>query len=567
MVRPRRHRIALALVGLCGPAFACVSDLPAPAPVDGSSGTAGASSDGETMGSGGGDAGTGGDTDGSGPDPDLPPPPDPGDPGGEACSELICLPCGNGLGCAEVDAGEYVDDSCCAEGDTLVWRGRGSGAEVVDLETDGVLTVTCGGFGAAIDDISDPANPETIGGASSRCQRAAFGPVLPTGEKVLYLAHHGDTWVPNPFLATYLIPPDGGDVVEIDAQYDGTVLHEGLVYDDGLIYNAAHGGGLRVYRVDERGIPSFVRAIDGFENAIKPLLLDGYLYVADGAGGVKVLSLADRENPSLVATIPTFGLARDLDGADGRLYVAKGGEGVDVFDVSDPSAPFEVGHLTARGSVQAVDVDGDILAIAAWSHVAVHDATTLQLLGTERVRHTPQFEQDLGIVARDGIVQVGEWEGLHVLEYVPGLIAPDIWVEQEIFEFSAEEEDSAVVVVRNRGYLDLWVPQIEAQTDGEGSVFWADAETLSVPPGESRAFEVGFTPPATDRGTGILSLTTNDPDETQSPMVVPLRASVSNRLDIGDRIDERFAFLDPTGQDRVENLEGHVVVLAYFALF
>ena len=35
----------------------------------------------------------------------------------------------------------------------------------------------------------------------------------------------------------------------------------------------------------------------------------------------------------------------------------------------------------------------------------------------------------------------------------------------------------------------------------------------------------------------------------------------------GDRLDESFAFLDPTGANQLAGLEGQVVVLAYFALF
>lgn len=543
------------LVAVVG--VSCGADVPAPtgggtaAESAGSGGDVGPGSNGDDTA-----PGSGGE---SGPGPDVPDRDDPDDP----CVGLDCLPCGNGIGCAE--EGAFLGSTCCTEGDPLTYRAPGSGAEVVDVETDGVLTITCGGFGASVDDVAG--EPRTVGGASSRCQRIAFGPVLPGGEKIFYLAHHGDTWVPNPFLGTYRYDPAIEEVAEVDVQYEAAVLYEGLAYHAGILYVAAHGGGVRVYRTDERGVPAFARAVDGFENAIKLAVADAHLYVADGNGGVGVLSLAQPESPAPVASIPTRGLSRDLDVANGRLFVAQGGEGVTVFDIADPQAPVEIEHFRAHGSVQAVDVDGDILALAAWSHVAVYDATTLVLLGTERVRPTPQFEQDLGVAVHDGVVHVGEWEGLHVLEHHPGRVAPDILVEQEIFEFSADRADSAVVVVRNRGYLDLSVSGIEAQTDGDGDVFWADADTLSVPPGEARAFEVGFEPPPTLQGTGTVSLTSNDPDHTQRPMVVPLRAAASDKLDVGDRLDERFAFLDPTGQDRVENLDGHVLVLAYFALF
>jgi len=88
-----------------------------------------------------------------------------------------------------------------------------------------------------------------------------------------------------------------------------------------------------------------------------------------------------------------------------------------------------------------------------------------------------------------------------------------------------------------------------------------------VPPKQGRAFEVAFTPPAPESGQGSLILHSDDPDSTQSPMSVLLVARDSPGLDVGDTLTEEFAFLDPAGSPDLSGLEGHVVVLAYFALF
>ena len=48
---------------------------------------------------------------------------------------------------------------------------------------------------------------------------------------------------------------------------------------------------------------------------------------------------------------------------------------------------------------------------------------------------------------------------------------------------------------------------------------------------------------------------------------LPIRVGDSSLIDVGDQIGSMFGFLDPNGAGQVSGLEGHVVVLAYFALF
>ena len=91
---------------------------------------------------------------------------------------------------------------------------------------------------------------------------------------------------------------------------------------------------------------------------------------------------------------------------------------------------------------------------------------------------------------------------------------------------------------------------------------------LSLDPGQALAFEVSFTAEAEQGPTAaLLEIVSNDPDDDQSPHVLPVDATDSDRLDVGDPIGADFGFLDLEGTGEVENLEGHVIVLAYFALF
>ena len=433
----------------------------------------------------------------------------------------------------------------------MAYLGTQVAAEAVDIEVRDGLAILCGGFGARINRFISAQDFEHVGSAGERCQHAAIGP------DTFWIAHHGDTWVTTPLLAAFRLEDD--QPVELGRISDPDILFEGLHYRDKLLYAATHAGGVRIYDVSGDGVPVFVDVVDGFVNAQKIASEGETLYVSDGAGGVKVLSLADPLAPTHVTTIDTVGLARDLDVRGGRLVVALGGDGVASYDVTDPASPVLHGTIDPRGSAQGVALTEDTIAIAAWSHVAVYDRETLQLLGTQRVRLTPQFEQDLGVAVEGNLVHVAEWEGHHVIRYQPGLVAPDLWVEDELLAFDPENPRDKAVVIRNRGYLDLDIDDIDAQ----GDAFDSNLYYVRVPPREATAIEVSFTPPAD--GTEDLALHSNDPDGQQTPHRVPLSALPTDKIGIGDKLTEEFAFLSPTGT--LEGLEGHVTVIAYFALF
>jgi hypothetical protein len=118
------------------------------------------------------------------------------------------------------------------------------------------------------------------------------------------------------------------------------------------------------------------------------------------------------------------------------------------------------------------------------------------------------------------------------------------------------------VVVRNRGDLPLQIGEIKSTDDA----FTPSAAALQVPPGQGDFFEVTYAPPASS-GQQTLCLASNDPDPQDAVFKLGLLAQGNSRLGVGDALDDSFAFLDPSGQNQVAGLNGHVVVLAYFALF
>jgi hypothetical protein len=485
----------------------------------------------------------------------------------EACDEcvgLACLACSYNEQCAP--AGPFVGDGCCAFGDPLQRSATTSGSEVVDIESDDTFVWACGGFGARISNISNPDKPTYVGSASSRCQRIGIGPLINGDTRIFYLAHHGDSWVSQPHLWTYHLKP-GGQPQLVDTKTDPDVLYEGLLWHDGYLYVANHSNGLRIYQTDDEGIASVNSTIGGFSNAWKIARSGDYLYIADATGGIKVVDITEPEFASMVAAVETNGAARDVDAYENRLYVALGGDGFDVLDISVPDKPVIIKHVETLGSVQDIDRDGNLLGIANWSHVTLRDASNYHLLATERVRDFPHFEEDLGIVVSGQHVIIGEWEGVHILKHVPGYIAPDIWIEEELLAFQSDAPNARALIIKNRGLVELDITHIEIQnSDG----FEMDKSELVIPPGGAGVVEIVYTPPAdaTFKVNTQISLFSNDPDPGQSPYRLHVVAGKSaTKLDVGDQLNNSFGFLDPDGLNDVQGLKGHVTVLAYFALF
>jgi hypothetical protein len=468
---------------------------------------------------------------------------------GEDFAGLAELPCARQVACAEP---LHLGDTCCAWGDALVSEGQLSGHETVDVETDGRWVVACGGFGAAI---SSATSGRLVGSVTERCQRAAFGTDTDTG-RVLYLAHHGDSWVPTPHLTTVRL--DATDALLESILEEPDVLYEGMAWRDDRLYVATHAGGLRTYATDDRGLPTHLATLTGFDNAKKVALGPAHAYVSD-TERITVVDLSDPDAPALLGFVPTAGEPRDLDRVGDRLYVALGNDGVQSFDLSDPAVPAPLVHVDHGGSAQGVAANADRVALANWDHAAVLDPETLALLATERVEPYPGFEQDLGIALDEDLLFVGEWLGTHVVRHRPGYVAPDIWVREELLGFDGDVAGTQTLHVSNRGPLSL-----ELRVRSEDTWLSTSGVTWLLAPGEEVEVPVAYDPPArTD--TSLLELRSNDPD--QVPLLVPVHTLDSDLLDVGDTLPDAFGFLDPTGAGDVDNLRGQVWLLAYFALF
>ena len=482
------------------------------------------------------------------------------------CEGIACLPCGQGGSTACGGFGQPIPGTCCTIGDPLLYLAKGQAAEAVDVEADDTYAYLCGGFGVRVNKISNPSAPKMVDSKLGRCQRIGLGPTLTNGNRVVYFAHHGDSWVSSPFMATHHMQPTD-QLIEVNRITDDQILFEGLRWHQGHLYVGAHGGGVRVYVTDDQGIPSLLTVVAGFENAWKIDAAEGVAWVADMEGGLKVLDISAPADTQVVQSLATPGAARDVVGHNGRVYVALGGNGIAVFDAADPQALVLDDLLDVGGSAQAVAAQGSVLAVGAWSHLAAYDTATLALLGTEDVKFYPQFEQVFGVAVQGDILYAAEWEGLHIVQHMPGQVAADLWIQEELLDFGIGAKPTRGVLVRNRGHIDLVISSIEAQPADKFSV---EPTQMTVAPGGVGLFEVTFTPPTSSsfNVTGTVKLKSNDPDPGQNPFQMKLTAGASgSQINVGEPIGQDFAFLDPTGANQLSNVKGNVVVLAYFALF
>lgn len=489
--------------------------------------------------------------------PDQTPPPPPPPPSELVCEKgKTCPACVDGQS-ACAPRGPFIGKTCCTLGDSVQPIGQAQGNEVVDVESDGTYLISCGGFGADISKLSPSGSPVFIDTKTARCQRIAFGPKIGSAQ-IVYIAHHGDSWVAIPQLTTLSIQADGL-VTQVNLIEDKDVLFEGMVFHDGVLYVAAHDGGVRVYNVDAKGAPVFARRVVGpIKNAWKLAADSDTLYVADAEAGLVLFDINDKTTPKAGKVVVTNGTPRDVTVEGSRAYVAMGASGVDVFDITNAAAPKRITTLATRGSAQAVTIVGEVLAIASWNHIALHDTTTWALLGLERTRI--EFEQDLGIATIDKTrFVVGEWEGMHLFRYFEGFVGPTMWIEDDSLSLNPQQPSRAVIV-ENVGVLPLKVTSIKIN-DKAYTVF---PTTLDVPPGDKGSFEVSRPAPAPSTQSQI-DIETNDPDPRRARDKLNVTVRDGVQLDIGDSIGADFGFLDAT-QD-INNLRGKVIVLAYFALF
>ena len=447
----------------------------------------------------------------------------------------------------------------------------GSPVETVGVHIVDDMAFTCGGFGMDAFRIGS-SGYTGLGSALTRCQNILAGGSTSDGQRVLYVSHHGDAYVPTGGLYVVQADPDTGHLaVTQSIEEIGTSFEGGTIVGDRL-WIGLHGAGVRRYDIGPEGTLTEVDTLtEGFDNAWRMTHDGATLYVADGNDGLKIV---DPGTGAVIGAASTAGFAKDVVVTNGMAFVAASTLGVHVFDVSDPTSPTSLDVVFTHGT--ALDValfgGGQRVAVANLVDVTVIDASDPQSVqvvavdrGTDKSGQTPRH---LSIGADDDIIAAGEWLGLGMLRWVDGPAGPEFHAERQTLSVGGVDvgasADVAVNIV-NRGPAQLEITSAVLQTD----VFTVSPTTLSIAAGEMLGLALTFTPSKAGEVSETLTLTTNDPDE-QRVVIDVVGNPTSAGLNVGDALTDDFDFLDvasPAGDQEIGNLQGNVLLLAYFATF
>lgn len=477
---------------------------------------------------------------------------------------------GDGDFCADPDPQDWPDPVVHlsrAEGDTFI--------EILDVVSDEDLVFACTGTqGLTIWDVADPQQTRMLvemvapSGLSSatfpRCQHFARQP----GTDRAVITSRGDEIQPTPWLFTYDVS-DPENPVELKG-WSGDHSIEGAVFHGERIIAAAHGSGVVVF--EDQGGDDLVEVgsyADQQSDAWLPLVIGDVLLVAEGATGLRTYDLSGG-TPDLMATLELSGSSKDVV-VDGDIAYVASSNFINVVDVSDPANPELLSETTTLGTTLAIaKAQGDMVVTAEWDEIRGYDVSdplmpTLAFSDTVPVvAGISTYTRVLGIDARpsDGRIYAGEWEGLHIYEQRSLEPSPDIWTlrHQNFGVVELGESEDRVVVLHNLGDAPLRIFDV----GGTNPEFEVDPTCLEVPPGESRAVEVTYTPSDLAQGADTLVFLTDDPDETLFTLDV-----IGNVMgaDVGDPFPEFELFDLDGGLWNNQALEGKVTILAYFATF
>ncbi len=445
--------------------------------------------------------------------------------------------------------------------------------ETVGMTSVDELVVTCGGFGMDLFDASSGQLTwlTNIQGVP-RCQNVEVGPTLPTGEIIIFASNHGDAYSPAPAIFTVVVDPsDDFAVTFTNATIVSDISVEGLAWDAaaGSLLVAAHSHGVLRYAMVDTGVLELDGETDDnlFSNAWRLAIAGNMVAVADGGSGLRLLNRVDL---STIAVVGTAGFAKDVVVINNLAYVAVSSLGVEVWSIADPFNPTLVQTIFTHGSTLDLAKlgGGSHVAVANWQDLTVIATSTGNITATDRGGITAKEPRVLAVTASGARLFFADWLGVGELVFDPTLAAPQIHVDRRTIALPSAAPGAVASVtlgVSNHGHLPLTVPSIVAST-ADWSI---SPSNFVLQPGESIPVNVSFTGTGTTSTFDLLSIASNDPDESLTTLTLWSNIS-STGLAVGGQLDSRFDFLDvgaPEPDQSIANLSGNILVLAYFATF
>ncbi|MEY2983013.1 MAG: hypothetical protein RL562_3240 [Planctomycetota bacterium] len=303
------------------------------------------------------------------------------------------------------------------------------------------------------------------------------------------------------------------------------------------VFVAGHRAGLRILDVTDPSQPILAASlgsplIDAHAVAVRGVRG----YVADGSGGLKTLNLTDPTRPAVNgAETPATALGAALDVAlsthpihGDLVHIATGTPGIATYAAGSRSGLLALrvlGTTVALASLGARILHASIDGAGVAEHAA---GPFLVPVGSDR-RAGATADVCVRVAGFDGSFMAAACGagGVAIYEIVDAAAAtlPDVDCDQDVLRF-APPLDVVGLRLRNLGAAPLSVQGITSSR----SDFVPSWTSGVLAPGETRALEVTHGP-GTPTGTGLLRITTDDPDE--AILEIPIVASTPGP-DVGE---------------------------------
>ena len=206
--------------------------------------------------------------------------------------------------------------------------------------------------GLQVIDISNPANPQRVGGYD-------------TAGNALGVAVSGNyAYVADDAAGLQVIDISNPANPQRVGGYDTAGYADTVAVAGNYAYVADDTAGLQVIDISNPANPQRVGGYDTTGAAVGVAVTGNYAYVADGSAGLQVIDISNPANPQRVGGCDTAGNAAGVVVAGNYAYVAASAAGLQVIDISNPVNPQRVGGYDTAGSARGVAVAGNYAYVA-----------------------------------------------------------------------------------------------------------------------------------------------------------------------------------------------------------
>ena len=143
-------------------------------------------------------------------------------------------------------------------------------------------------------------------------------------------------------------------------------LASGVAVSGNSAFVADSADGLRIYDVSNPVNPVSVGNTNNGATALAVTVSRNLAYLANGSDGLRIYDVSNPANPvNLGHTVTNaIGVASSVAVANNVAYLANGSDGLRVYDVSNPANPVNVGSANNAGLALGVAVSGNLLVLA-----------------------------------------------------------------------------------------------------------------------------------------------------------------------------------------------------------